>query len=72
VPRKGHVIVVGHTPTPGRISVRFGGRVVQIDTGMLDGAFFPGGVPAALLIEGQAMTAVYLDRREPLGAIPTS
>jgi len=65
-------IVVGHTPTPGRISARFGGRVVQIDTGMLDGAFFPGGVPAALLIEGQAMTAVYLDRREPLGAIPTS
>jgi len=65
-------IVVGHTPTGGRIAARFGGRVVQIDTGMLDGAFFPGGVPSALLIEGQAMTAVYLDRREPLGTVPTS
>ena len=65
-------IVVGHTPTPGRMATRFGGRVVQIDTGMLGGAFFPGGVPSALLIEGHEMTAIYLDRREPLGSIPTS
>jgi len=65
-------IVVGHTPTAGRITSRFGGRVVQIDSGMLDGAFFPGGVPSALVIHEGAMTAVYLDRREPLGSIPTS
>jgi len=56
----------------GRITPRFGSRVVQIDSGMLDGTFFPGGAPSALVIEGGAMTAVYLDRREPLGSLPTS
>ena len=65
-------IVVGHTPSAGRITSRFGGRVVQIDSGMLDGTFFPGGAPSALVIEGTTMTAVYLDRREPLGSLPTS
>jgi hypothetical protein len=65
-------IVVGHTPAVGRIHSRFGERVVQIDSGMLDGSFFPGGVPSALVSDGGAMTAVYLDRREPLGGIPTS
>jgi len=65
-------IVVGHTPSMGRITPRFGSRVVQIDSGMLDGTFFPGGAPSALVIEGGAMTAVYLDRREPLGSLPTS
>jgi hypothetical protein len=64
---RARAIVVGHTPTEGgRIVTRFGGRVVQIDTGMLDGTFFPGGVPSALEIKGDTMTAVYLDRREPL------
>jgi len=65
-------IVVGHTVSAGRITPRFGGRVVQIDSGMLDGSFFPGGAPSALVIEGTSMTAVYLDRREPLGGLPTS
>ena len=65
-------IVVGHTPSIGKITLRFGGRVVQIDSGMLNGTFFPGGVPSALVIEGGTMTAVYLDRREPLGSLPTS
>jgi len=65
-------IVVGHTPAVGRITPRFGGRVVQIDSGMLDGTFFPGGAPSALVIEGGTMTAVYLDRREPVGSVPTS
>jgi hypothetical protein len=59
-------IVVGHTPTEGRIQTRFGGRVVQIDTGMLNGTFFPNGVPSALEVKGATMEAVYLDRREPL------
>lgn len=62
-------IVIGHTTVlPGRIATRFGGRVIQIDTGMLDGTFYPGGVPSALEIKGDAMAAVYLDRRE---ALPT-
>jgi hypothetical protein len=60
-------IVVGHTTVlPGRIASRFGGRVVQIDTGMLDGTFYPKGVPAALELKGDTATAIYLDRREPL------
>jgi hypothetical protein len=63
-------IVIGHTPVlPGRIDMRFGGRVVQIDTGMLDGTFYPKGVPAALELRGDTATAIYLDRREPLPAV---
>jgi hypothetical protein len=65
-------IVIGHTTVlPGRIATRFGGRVVQIDTGMLDGTFYPKGVPAALELSGDTVTAIYLDRREPLSAFPT-
>ena len=60
-------IVVGHTPVlPGRIATRFGGRVIQIDSGMLDGEFYPKGAPVALELRGTAATAIYLDRREPL------
>jgi hypothetical protein len=66
-------IVVGHTPVlPGRISTRLGGRVIQIDTGMLVGEFFPGGVPSALELRGDALTAIYLDRREALPALPAA
>jgi hypothetical protein len=57
--------VIGHTPTLlGRVVTRFGGRVVQIDGGMLGGEFFPKGAPAALEVRGTEMTAIYLDRRE--------
>ncbi len=63
-------VVIGHTPAVGRITPRFGGRVVQIDAGMLAGKFFPGGVPAALEMRGDTFTALYLDRRETLGPIP--
>lgn len=64
-------IVIGHTPVlPGRIATRVGGRVIQIDSGMLDGTFFPGGVPSALELRGDAVTAIYLDRREPLSPLP--
>lgn len=60
-------VVIGHTTVrSGRIATRFGGKVVQIDTGMLNGTFFPDGVPAALEIAGDQVTAVYLDRRETL------
>jgi hypothetical protein len=47
-----------------------GGQVMQIDTGMLDGEFYPGGVPAALELRNNTATAIYLDRREPL-AVPS-
>ena len=68
----GRAIVVGHTPSVGKITTRFGGRVVQIDSGMLNGTFFPGGVPSALEIQGGTWTAIYLNRREPIAGIPTS
>jgi hypothetical protein len=64
-------IVIGHTTVlPGRINTRLGGRVIQIDTGMVNGAFYPGGVTSALELHGDKMTAIYLDRREPL-AVPS-
>ena len=60
-------IVVGHTVTPNnRITARFGGRVVQIDTGMLGEAFFPGGRASALEIQDGRFVAIYEDGREPL------
>jgi hypothetical protein len=36
---------------------------------MLDGEFYPKGLPVALELRGDAATAIYLDRREPL-ALP--
>jgi hypothetical protein len=63
-------MVIGHTTVPGRIALRFGGRVVQIDTGMLDGEFYPGGVASALEIRGDTLTAIYVDRQERLATLP--
>ena len=64
-------IVIGHTVSSGRsIAARFGGRVVQIDTGMLNGKFFPGGRPSALEIEGNKLTAIYETNREALPLAP--
>jgi hypothetical protein len=66
-------IVVGHTPVlPGRITTRAGGRVIQIDTGMLQGEFYKGGVAAALEMRGETLTAVYLDRRLSVGTLPSA
>lgn len=63
-------IVIGHTVADGfRIKPSFGGRVVQIDTGMLNAEFFPGGVPSALEIHGDKWTAIYEGRREPLAGL---
>jgi hypothetical protein len=63
-------VVLGHTVPDGfRIKPTFGGRVVQIDTGMLDGEFFPGGVPSALEIQGDTWTAIYEGKREPIGKL---
>lgn len=59
-------IVVGHTVAEtGRITPRFGGRVVQIDTGMLT-EVYKNGRPSALEIIGDKWTAIYEDGRQPL------
>ena len=59
-------IVVGHTVSPtGRIRVRFGGKVFQIDTGM-NPDYVRGGRASALEIAAGRFTAIYEDRREPL------
>jgi hypothetical protein len=61
-----HAIVIGHTVAEtGRITPRFGGRVVQIDTGMLT-EVYKGGRPSALEIEGEKWTAIYEDGRVPI------
>ena len=59
--------VAGHTPTATRrITVRFGGRAVLLDTG-LNRQYYQGN-PSALEIAGDQLTAIYLDRRERLPA----
>lgn len=62
-------IVVGHTPQlpGGRITARFGGRVILIDTGMLV-SHFKGGQPSALEIHNGRMTAIYAGGREPIAS----
>ena len=66
---KARAVVIGHsTVLPGRIVARLGGRVILIDTGMVNGEFYPGGVPSALEWRADTLTAIYLDRREPLAA----
>jgi hypothetical protein len=63
--RKYHVkrFVTAHTPQlPGHITTRFGGTLFLIDTGMLDGRFFPGGRPSALEIVGDTATPMYVER----------
>ena len=58
-------IVVGHSVSAsGRIRAHHDGRVFQIDTGMLGGQIYPGGVPSALEIEDGRFTAIYQGRRE--------
>ncbi len=57
-------VVIGHTPVAsGRITPRFGGRVVLIDTGMLNGEFYPSGVASALEMRGNTLAAIYEDGR---------
>lgn len=55
--------VVGHTvEQSGRITGRFDGRVLFIDTGMV----FPGGRASALELQDGKATAIYADGRQPL------
>jgi hypothetical protein len=58
--------VVGHTPQlPGRITVRWGGLVVLIDTGMLS-SYYKGGRASALDIQGERLTGIYANERQSL------
>lgn len=58
--------VTSHTPTsPRRIRMRFGGRIILIDTGMLS-TYFTGGRASALELQDGRITAVYPDSREVL------
>jgi hypothetical protein len=53
--------VTGHSPqASGRINERFGGALFLIDTGMLNGRFYPAGRPSALEITGGTAKPVYL------------
>jgi hypothetical protein len=64
-------IVVGHTVRPdGRIQVRFGGKVLVIDTGMQPG-YVPTGAASALEIRGGQFTAIYTDRKDVIGSVPS-
>jgi hypothetical protein len=59
-------MVIAHTVTPNsRITPRFEGRVIEIDTGMQP-AYVPGGRASALEIRGAQATALYTDRQDPV------
>jgi hypothetical protein len=50
-------VVIGHTPTPGRqVLERLDGRIIQIDTGMLNNYY--GGSANALVIDADGVSAV--------------
>jgi len=56
--------VTAHTPQPsGQINARFGNTLYLIDTGMLDGKFYPGGKPSALEIVGDVVRPMYVAER---------
>jgi hypothetical protein len=60
-------IVVGHTPTvTRRVLQRFGGRVIEVDTGMLKSSYH--GVGSALIIEGGSI--VFVSEQGPETAAP--
>ena len=66
VKARARAIVVAHTVTPtGRITPRFDGRVIQIDTGMQP-AYVPNGRASALEIRRGEATAIYVDRSDPV------
>lgn len=59
-------IVVGHTVSPtGRVGSRFGGKVLQLDTGMQP-AYVPAGRVSAIEYKNGVFTAIYVDRRDEL------
>jgi hypothetical protein len=57
-------VVVGHSPTPTRkVLQRFGGRVIEIDTGMLN--FYYKGSGSALVMEGDELRVFNQSGAEP-------
>jgi hypothetical protein len=61
--QQAQAMVVGHTNAPDeRVTMRFGGKVVLIDTGM-NSKYVSDGHPSALEISGGVFTAIYLDGR---------
>jgi hypothetical protein len=66
-------VVIGHTPVAsGQVTTRFGGRVVLIDTGMLNGEFYPRGVASALEMRGNTLAAIYEDGRRVTVTAPST
>ncbi|MBZ5555891.1 MAG: metallophosphoesterase [Acidobacteriia bacterium] len=64
--QRAQTIVVAHTVRQdGRIVVRFGGKVIQLDTGMQP-AYVPTGRASALEIQKGVFTAIYTDRKDVL------
>ena len=60
-------VVVGHTPTPSRkVLERLDGRVIEIDTGMLNAYY--GGTANALVIDADGIAVVNQDESETLPA----
>ena len=63
---RARAMIVGHTVAEtSRITTRFEGRVIEIDTGMQP-AYIPDGRASALEIRGSEATAIYVDRRDPV------
>lgn len=68
--QKASAMVVGHTVVAnGRIRARFGGKVIQLDTGMQP-AYVPTGRASALEISKGVFTAIYEGGREPITEAP--
>jgi hypothetical protein len=68
--QRARAIVIGHTVVrDGRIRARFGGKVIQIDTGMQT-QYVATGHASALEIKDGAFTAIYQDRRDVLAEVP--
>jgi 3',5'-cyclic AMP phosphodiesterase CpdA len=56
-------IVIAHTPTPGAVTTRFGGKVVMIDVGLSD---YYGSRRACLLLEDGKLYAIHRGDKIPL------
>lgn len=71
VGQKARAIVVGHTVSQdGTVKVRFGGKVLTIDTGM-QAAYVPGGTATAVELVGDTFTAIdEKGRKAALGPVP--
>jgi len=62
-------VVIGHTPTPGRrVLERLDGRIIEIDTGMLNGYY--GGSANTLTIDQNGVLALNQDADEAVAPVP--